>query len=275
MSEEIKSSYPNIKYVSDVNQDSKAIIENCCSDLVNKSSKNIDFFSKINIFVDKRFGKKCLKNVNNKDYFIEFSSSSRSANGLFVPPGLNNGSLDVFIRTNRGSKKIKYNDLNFNVTHEVAHAFDYYFGENHDDKTIEILSNFKNYSGDDKEFLELQENYLNTCYLSDTEEFKEAWKTDVEKLGQLNSSQRKQTEKRLGYINPTNYSKIDITDGVDEEEMTLADTDRMETFAQLFSFALGNEAPCLGDATVAKEVFSNTYEVVKKYMNKFLGIECQ
>ncbi len=273
MSEELRNSYPKIKYVSDVNQDSKATIENCCRDLVNKSSKNKDFFSKINIFVDKRFGKKCLKNVNNKDYIVAFDRYSRLSNGLSAAPGWNNGSLDVFIRTNRGSKKINDNTLIFNVTHELAHMFDYYFGENHDDKTVEILSNINNYPDNYNDLLELAENYLNTCNLSDTEEFKEAWKTDVEKLGQLNSSQLKQTETLLGYTNPTNYSNIDITDGVDEEEMKLADYDRMETFAQLFSFALGNEAPSLGDATVAKEVFSNTYEVVKKYMNKFLGIE--
>lgn len=270
-----------LKYNSGVNTESKDAIKNCVTDLINKS-KNKEFFSDINIFITKDLNDNTLQKLHNKPLakHLEFNYL---VNAIAINPYMNYNKQEIFIKTEHKElgifkSKLNNDELRHYTTHELGHLFDYYFGENHDDNIIKMLSDIEAYEKDNeyaKMWEELVIEYTNECHLSDTDEFKNAWKKDVENLGKLNFLERNYKKFVLQYSNPTNYSGIDITDGIDEEEMKLAEIDRSETFAQLFSYALGNEAIGIEDEDITKNVFKNTYAVVKNYIEKFLGVECK
>ncbi len=276
MSGNIKTNYLYFRYDSDVDTESRDVIKNYVKDLI-KKSKNKEFFSNINVFITKDLKKSSLQGVHNKKLFEYLVDQKNGVQGLAINPALNNDKLEIFIKIENSvmglfDTQIPAAELKNNTTHELGHLFDYYYGANHNSKTVSKLSN---YNIPKAEWGRIAEEYMNNCNLSDSEEFKKAWKADVESLGQLSYFERKYTEYKLGYSNPTNYSKIDITDGIDDNEMALADIDRSETFAQLFSYALGNEANGIEDEKFTKNTFKNTYVVVKNYIEKFLGIECE
>lgn len=280
MSRDIKNNYSNIQYNPDINQNSINVIKNCVNDLIYKSNTNNDFFNDINIFVTKDLNKDSLKRVHNKT-LAEYLDFNYLTNALAINPMMNSGKNEIFIKTEHKTlgvfkSNINKDELRHYTTHELGHLFDYYFGENHDNNIVKKLSDLKSVEEDDeyaKMWEKLLIEYESKCHLSDTDEFKNAWKKDVENLGKLKFLQRKYQEFVLQYSNPINYSKIDITDGISDEEMILSETDRMETFAQLFSYALGNEAPGIEDEEFTKNIFKNTYTVVKKYIENFLGIK--
>lgn len=274
MSGDIKTNYLYFRYDSDVDTESRDVIKNYVKDLI-KKSKNKEFFSNINVFINKDLKKSSLQGVHNKKLIEYLEDQKNDVQGLAINPALNNDKLEIFLKIENSvmglfDTQIPAAKLKYVTAHELGHLFDYYYGANHNSKTVSKLSNF---NIPEAEWDRIAEEYMNNCNLSDSEEFKKAWKADVESLGQLSYLERKYTEYKLGYSNPTNYSKIDITDGIDDNEMALADIDRSETFAQLFSYALGNEANGIEDEEYTKNIFKNTYIEVKKYIEKFLGVD--
>ena len=152
--------------------------------------------------------------------------------------------------------------------HELGHQFDFYFHKC--PKEIEEKVKSLNKDMSDETWNSIVREYWLNDGLNDSSEFKEAWKKDVEALGRKSYLEMKKYQSKLGYINPTRTSNIDITDGVDEKEMDLADTDRCEAFADLFSLALGAEGD--RDIDAIKSVYKNCLEVVKKFIRQYLGI---
>ena len=239
MSRDIKTNYLYFRYDSDVDTESRNVIKNYVKDLI-KKSKNKEFFSNINVFITKDLKKSSLQGVNNKKLFEYFKDQSNGTQGVAIAPWLNNDKLEVFIKTENSVLKlfdtqIPATELKNNTAHELGHLFDYYFGANHDSNIVEKLSSFN--IENEEEYDNLAEQYRSCCDLSDSEEFKKAWKTDVENLGKSSYLERKYTEYKLAYSNPTNHCNIDITDGIDDEEIALTDLARSETFAQLFSYS--------------------------------------
>ena len=77
---------------------------------------------------------------------------------------------------------------------------------------------------------------------------------------------------KMGWI--TSYyasTEIDITDGVTDKEVEEADSARSEIFAQLFGYAFGKDD---GYKKEIIETYPNTFKVVKNYIRKYLGVDC-
>ena len=102
--------------------------------------------------------------------------------------------------------------------------------------------------------------------LSDSSEFKKAWKQDAQNLGKRSLSNFLFKKCHIDYY----VFDVDITDGVTDDEVEEADSHRSEIFAQLFSYAMGEDD---GQKKAIVEKYSNCYRMVKLYIKKYLGID--
>ena len=193
------------------------------------------------------------------------------------------GGMTTSVLSNKGKKEIIINVNNYGITsiwsdnksssdisqailHEIGHQFDDWFGQCDNDlsEKVKQLPICTSTEEDDK----VMEEYLMTKDLSDTADFKKAWKKDAENL-----SKDMSLLGRLFNKIPFEYTPydIDITDGVTDKEVELSNNSRSEIFAQLFSYALGEDD---GKKDVITEKYKNSYNVVKAYIKTYLGIDC-
>ena len=88
----------------------------------------------------------------------------------------------------------------------------------------------------------------------------------------MGKDKKKYDKFKMGWI--TSYyasTEIDITDGVTDKEVEEADSARSEIFAQLFGYAFGKDD---GYKKEIVETYPNTFKVVKNYIRKYLGVDC-
>lgn len=179
---------------------------------------------------------------------------------------------------------LNYSVINETVLHELGHIFDYYFANPDPElksKLQWIMASEENCNTvDDKVFNELLKKYKSQNGLSDSEEYKNAWKSDMENVFKGRTSARcEYVLDDLGYFAPDfqggnseNKNTIILKDGISEEELELADRSREEVFAQLFACAVGAKVDPYERALITK-IYKNTYKVVKKYIAEYLGVE--
>jgi hypothetical protein len=119
--------------------------------------------------------------------------------------------------------------------------------------------------------------------LSDSKEFREAWRKDLNIAfkGKSKAENDKLNEK-LWYFSPTRFGSffdlddnklhdIILEDGIDDKEIDYGDQARMEIFAQLFAYAMGT-CENKKDKQLILNIYKNSYEIVKEYVKEYLGI---
>lgn len=202
----------------------------------------------------------------------ENADSFSYAGGMTVPIIENGNKKEIVIKTSfpcifNINKNKKASDVTQATMHEIGHQFDDQFGY----CSPKLLNEVKKLPlGTDDEGTEeqqkLYDKYQKNKDLSDSKEFKKAWKKDAEKLGNNTWSNFWFKHRNIDYY----IWDVDITDGVTDDEVEEADFHRSEIFAQLFSYAMGEND---GQKEKIIEKFSNSYKIVKKYINEYLGID--
>lgn len=271
-------------YSDKVKQQSLKTISDTYSEIREKSSKNKEFFDDLNVYVYGLWDEADDKN-SNLNYFI--------AGKAFYPVFAD--SKSIYLKTNRSFKAsgnyydlgaliyptIDLDKLKTNALHELGHIFDYNFAKPDSElvskmkKIIKSTDDMKDLEANN-EFVELYEQYCKQNGLSDSDEFKEAWKKDVQIAfkGQSRRHNNKLMDK-LYYFSPkifdgSDESAIILEDGINDAEMDLSDKTRQEVFAQLFAYAMG--ADCKGfDKHLIINTYKHSYEVVKNFINEYLG----
>lgn len=178
------------------------------------------------------------------------------------------------------SRNMNSSYLEQTAIHELGHIFDYYFADS-DPKLTEELRTYTSTLdleslNQNETVLSLYEKYTKQDGLSDSEEFAKAWQKDLNIAFKGKSKdENEQLLDELDYYSPMFFDsddckKITVEDGIDDSEILLGDKARKEIFAQLFSYAMGT-----GYTEPDKHLIVNTYkysyEVVKKYINEYLG----
>lgn len=173
-----------------------------------------------------------------------------------------------------------------NTLHEIGHLFDFYFAKP-DEEIVQKLKETmdvkeKPTKEDYDKFDALLTEYKKNNGLSDSDEYKQAWKKDVEKAfkGYFPFENREKSD-NLGYFSPKavydgddNGKKITLGDGIDDEELDFADRAREEVFAQLVAYALGADGKNHNKELIL-ETYKESYEVVKKYVEEKLSITAE
>lgn len=261
-------------YSADVTAKQKQAVKSAVVDLKDKTKKNRAFFINLHMNV-----------CNNRNDLKEHTSFSRyikqqdldndNVIGVATFPLYNNGVKEIIIKTENSNsgflgcfkKDWSYNTIYESTLHELGHEFDDYFGQRNPEVENEYKSLNANYQKPQDELAKIIDR---TTGLRNSEEFKEAWRKDVNKIGQ----KTKKEQEKLGYIKPDFYSKIDISDGVNDIELEEAEMDRGEAFAQLFAYALsGDKNIEIYDKSTILKSYPNAFAVVKSYITKFFGIQ--
>jgi len=269
-------------YTEKIKPQSQAAIEHAITRVFEKSRKNISFFYGLKLEVQGSWDE--TKEFKNKNYWEQ---------GFTYDPAIKKV---IHLKTNRSSAiefgtlfhpTISNEKLEENALHELGHLFNTYFA-NPDKELKERLKELylmggKNCKEIAEEYTRLNEIYCRQNGLSDSKEFKEAWRKDVNNAFKGKSRWKTSiTDSNLGYFSPIfEFSQIDknkidhskeitLNDGIDDKELDCADLPRDEIFSQLFAFAMG----ACGNERY-KHYLVNTYkysyEVVKKYINEYLG----
>ena len=277
MTEKIRGNTPSIyfRYYNGTSQDSRNAVKDAVTDFYRKVGENISFLLGTTIFVADEYG-----DIEGKAPLSSYikkhgDTDNPYTHGCTIFPELNAGKKEIIIKTeeyqfpyNLFRKSLKPETIKQGVLHEIGHQFDNYFGT----KNKRMLNRIKNIQISDnltKMGKAHVEEYSRHKDLSDSKEFKEAWKKDVEALGK----DKKKYEKFKSGWTTSYYSaqEIDITDGVSNEEIEQADKARSEIFAQLFGYAFGRDD---GYRKEIIQTYPNTYKMVLTYINKYLGVDC-
>ena len=273
-----------------VKPESQKTIQNTLSEVREKSWKNKDFFDNLNIDAYGSWDEYPDKYI--PYYTVGFTKDPAIAGEKRIRLRTNNSfkkSLEYYFKFDIEAlfnRKIKLEILKDYLLHELGHLFNHNFAN--PDK--ELAENVKSLNDKDiyslslaevQEYIDLHEKYFKQNELSDSEEFKEAWKRDLHIAfkGKSNNENEILLD-QLGYFSPKYFdesshddeesNEIILEDGINEEEMEIGGKARSEIFAQLFAYANGS---C--DDESSKHLIVNTYkhsyEVVKKYINEYLG----
>lgn len=157
--------------------------------------------------------------------------------------------------------EISSQELKNNLLHEIGHQFDFEYG-NKNQNLKKQVSKFVNKEEWNSSEETIYGKFEKQRDLSDSEEFKQAWKKDVEIMNKKDFS-------KLGEFSPeySNEKDINFDDGLSKEEIEYADVARNEEFAQLFAYAMGADDDKKNLITTC---YKNCYKVIQKYINKFL-----
>lgn len=263
--------YTYFKYYQNVSDDSKKAVKNAVLNFKQKIKTNKDFMKGFTFYVVNSYKDLEKKSALTK-YVQENSDEFFATGGMTVSSNINEGKKEIILSVQKNGIESIWNDnksrsdISQALLHEIGHQFDDYFGSC-DSKLREKIRTM-HFEINSKEDEKIFSRYLKTKDLSDTKDFKAAWKKDVSEFGGRSLWQK------LFNTFPFEYTpyEIDITDGVTDEEVEQSDNTRSEIFAQLFSYALGEDD---GNKKVITEKYKNTYKLVKEYIGKFLGIECK
>lgn len=238
-----------------------------------KKIKNKELFDNLNIHVASDFS-------NLPDNASELSKYLKEKQSLFyATKGITIDDLErkeIFIQESAFlidkisnifsfSPRFNANKEIINVTmHELGHQYDYLGGDKDLHSEHQKLIN-KYYGKDDSEIsiLPSEEKFMeiynkNNGY-SDKKEFKQALEKDLKSL-ELTYS----VKSKFGYFLAEFYNRgLEISPNM--KDIDSADASRKEMFAQAFSYAMDTDD---GNKDYFIELFPNTYEVVKKYIDK-------
>ena len=243
-------------------------------DIYNRANKNQAFFDGLKFNVSALFD-----NIpESKSGYTKYPIADKEKN-IYIQTG-ESTQYDPF---SIHPQYTEYSRIKETTLHELGHIFDFYFANPNPEikeklQTILSSKDISDKTGD-KEFYELLKLYVSQNGLSDSEEYKEAWRSDVERefKGKLTGYNNIKVN-NLAYFSPKlkneNMYKKDIIleDGINDKELQQADKAREEVFAQLFAYALGANADSYEKYLITK-TYGNSYKVVKQYITEYLGID--
>jgi hypothetical protein len=240
---------------------------------VNKSSKNKEFFDTLNIYA--------YKNWNEMGSNIDAEHIAYTPNPLYEKE--ENTTNKIYLTT----EILNTDELKNAAVRELGHIFDRYFAKS----DPELYDKIREYQAPvedifshefEYEYYVLLDKYFKQEHLSDSEEFREAWRKDLNIAfqGKSKTENDKLCEK-LWYFSPTRFGSVydfddkklhDIVleDGIDDKEIDYGDQAREEIFAQLFAYAMGT-CENRKDKRLILNTYKNAYEIVKKYISEYLG----
>ena len=188
---------------------------------------------------------------------------------------VDNGQKEIFIQETAHLKYKIRSLLSFNFSaekeiehttlHEFGHLFDWEGGDkNVKQKYQELVNKYYDVQFEEIPLLpeeeKVMEEYFKNNGFSDKDDYKKALEKDFNILKLTNH-----ITNTYGYILGEFYNRgLDVIPNLDDIEK--AEASRMEIFAQLFSYALGGDDGCKEEFV---NMFSNTYNVVVKYINLY------
>lgn len=284
-----KNNYTYFKFYKGVTEESKATVKKTFINLLNKVNKNKELLSGIDIHVIKENQRKFSGDSKFVEYF-NCNGYSRGAQGFTMNPILNNGKKEIciiseksslfdFIFSKKSSLSPEY--IEEVLLHEIGHLFDANHINIKDQDLINVLKKFDITSDKYEKYKNVYCKFSQITGFSNTEEFKQAWKKDVEILSK---DKNKECLEYLGYFHPEyfndyDYDKtndINLKDGLNDEELKNSYHTRKEVFAEIFAYLMNSRQK--NNATVEEEffleVYKNSSRVVKKYLKDFFGMEC-
>ena len=263
------------RYYEGTPQESRDAIKDTVVDFLKKTGYNAEFLRGTTFSAVDKYG-----NLSTSSPFLSYLQKHGDkdhplTHGCTIYPEINDNKKEIVIKTEEYEfpqsiwrKSLKPNILKQGVMHEIGHMFDDYYGT----KNARTSANVKKIRISDNltpRETQLLKDYEKHKDLSDNRDFKDAWKKDVENLGKDKKKLEKfKTGGITSYYFPTG---IDITDGINEKEIEDSDKARSEIFAQLFGYAFGKDD---GHKQEILDTYPNTYKVVKKYIHKYLGVDC-
>ena len=272
----VKNDGITFNFSTDVKPKTQRFIEDAIFDVQKKSGQK-EFFNGLKLTV-----------YSNWKESKQFSNFSDTKQGFTAYPIFMTRKA-IFLQTNElqgtdGNRKIVPADqaqIKENTLHEIGHLFDFHFA-NPDEEVVQKLKDTMSKESEPTEeenavFDDLLAEYKKNNGLSDSEEFQQAWKNDVERAfkGYFSFENKAKTEK-LGYFSPTaSYDgddkgkDITLQDGIDDRELELADRAREEVFAQLFAYALGADGKNHNKELIL-ETYKESYKVVQNFIEKLL-----
>lgn len=263
-------------YDPNTTQNAQRTVNFAVKTLVAKTNKNKDFFDNMTFYIMDDYKNTPKSSIFTK--FIKRKADNIHTAGITINPVYNLNKKEIAINTNptnwfiRQLHSPRFNnyrnsaELKEVTLHEIGHLFDAYFGEEPSSDVQAASENLIN----NTEVFDVLWEYICTSELSDSEEFKKAWRDDLEILAQRGDC--KVLQDNLGYFSPEFFTnEIDITDGIDDKELNSSDKERSEVFAQAFAYALGSDSE-LFNKDLFKTVYKKSINLVKKYITKNLGI---
>ena len=218
-----------------------------------------------------------LKNSDNMKYAggVSFYSDKNMPCIITIQEYPNTFHDDFYILSKTGEQSINPL-LRHALLHEIGHQFDEYFGHNHDEKyarSFDSLMYIKEQDPNDNPYVygpknekekNIIENYCQKNGLSDTDEFKKAILKDFQYVSKI-----KRTAPGYLPINIDYYTQgLDLSMGVSQDDVERADIARSEVYANLFSYACGEND---GDKTEFLNTFKNSYNIVVNDIKTYLG----
>jgi len=260
-------------YSAHVSEKSRKAIKDAVIELRDRAKKNKQLFDDLHVNVC--YSSKDLVGDTQMDYHVrEDKNFDKKILGITQNPFMNDGVKEIVIRSGNPSlwgileSSFDESELRQTVFHELGHRFDYDLTRNSEAENLLKELNLKvSHDWSDVSLLKLILDKIDSSSLSDTKEFKAAWQSDVSEL-----AKNPDTLYYLDYYSPFKESLINIFDGVDENEVKQAKKERKEIFAQLFAYSVGAGSNDKR-ADFIKKAYSKTYEVVKSFVKKYLGIE--
>ena len=257
------------KYYTGVTDNSKMSVRNTVNNFRNQIKQNEDFLKGFTFHVVTDYTN--LDGNSELTKFVKENNIFYTAGGMTVPAVYNKDKKEIIINVNNTGpsciwqKNKTDSEISQAIMHEIGHQFDDFFGSCDED----LLERVKQlpFTTTTKEEEEIMMQHSLTKDLSDTPEFKTEWKKDIENYSKLSF-----IDKIFNGI-PFEYTpyEIDITDGISDEEVEKSDNARSEIFAQLFSYAIGEDD---GEKKDITNIYKNSYNLIKTYISNFLGIEC-
>lgn len=248
-----------------------------------KLNEENDFLDGLEIDITKKF-----KNLDDENSFREFVKNEREASSVKGISFYSDGKLPsrIIIQENahledkaknykNGGRYSAIPALKQSMMHEIGHHFDSYYGHNHDAKFAqkwdsllyekEINPETNPY---DFDYSNIKDKRINVDYtwnsgLSDKKVFQEALLKDI---NSLKNFKKEDLPENIEYY----IGGFDISKTISKEDIDYAEHQRSEVYANLFSYALGEDE---GDKEKFVKCFSNSYEVVKNDISEYLKIQ--
>jgi len=276
----------NVEYY-DIKPETKDIIFECFDDFVSKLDDSNNFLNGTNLILTNR-----LSSLENKNSFVKYIKNynkMKNAEGMSfysdnkIPRRIliqesAHTKTDVMYNYTMTGDKTKKPLLRHTLKHEIGHQFDEYFGHDHNAKFarnldsvlyLKELNPYENpygYNFNSQEEKNIFEFYHNNNSLSDKNRFKEAYYKDLLNILDIIKTNPNNLPLDLDY-----YTKgVDFNTEITPLSVDKANRGRCEAYANLFSYALGEND---GDKVDFINAFPNSYEVVKKDIENFLGEE--
>lgn len=255
--------------------------------LKSKLNKNNDFLKDVDINIVKNYKdlddshsfKTYLKsgNINYNEKAISFYSDNKLKKMIVVQEKAHDNYGDKLMALDVNGQISSIPSMRMSLMHEVGHQFDEYFGHDHNSKFAKDWDNLmykKELDSENNPYsfdLDNNENIIYKTYnkksgLSDSKEFKEAMLKDLRHIAKL-KEMKTRTDSipcSIDYFTP----KIDYKKPITTQHVESADDARAEAYANLFSYAIGEND---GDKNYFLNAFSNSYKVVCKDIEKYLG----